>query len=242
MDLIEQLKQWVLPMVDRISPYAKEIWGLLNDYAYLRAGILVFIGYLVAKFLNKHIPHLLTRLAQHVNFRLGEEIAKRTRPFIFQIIFLTGVGVVASSLELSETEDFIALACIKSLIIIFFIVFLNKLIKLFLQYLCEKDSGNGDTKIIQPTTLPLFENMVLLFLALGGIHQVFGVWNIDMTALLASAGIAGLAIGMASKDTLSDVIAGMLILTDAPYRVGDVIQVGAQVGSSQALASAALVF
>jgi len=230
MDLIKQFKQWLLPIIDSISPYVKEVWGLLNDYAYLRAGILILIGYVVAKFLNKHIPHLLIRLAQHANFSLGEEIAKRTRPFIFQFLFLTGVGLVASSLALSKTEHFIALASVKSLIIIFFIFFLYKLIKLFLRYLCEKDSGNSDAKIIQPTTLPLFENMALLFLALSGIHQVFGAWNIDMTALLASAGIVGLAIGMASKDTLSDVIAGILILTDAPYRVGDIIQVGAQVG------------
>jgi len=58
-----------------------------------------------------------------------------------------------------------------------------------------------------------------------GIYQVLSIWNVDMTALLAGAGIGAMAVGMAAKDTLSDIIAGILILTDAPYRVGDVVYV-----------------
>lgn len=231
MELIEQLKQSLQPIVETVFPYLKEGWGVLNDYAYLRALILVFIIYVIARFLNKHIPHLLVELAKKIKFSLGESFAKLTAPLIFQVIFLTGIGIVAGFLGLSETEYFIALASIKSLLIIFFIVFIYKLIKLILEYLCQKEGAKGESKIIQPATLPLFENIVLLFLVLAGIHQVFGVWNIDMTALLASAGIVGLAIGMASKDTLSDVIAGILILTDTPYRVGDVIQIGTAVGT-----------
>lgn len=232
MELVEQLKQSLQPTLDTVLPYVKEGWSLLNDYSYLRAGILIVIGYFVARLLSTHIPQLIIKLAQKVNFGLGEEIAKLTRPLIFQVVFLASIGVVASLLELPKIQSFIALASIKSLIIIFLILFIYKVIKLFLERLAEKGSGDDDdASLIQPATLPLFENIALLFLALGGIHQVFGVWNVDMTALLASAGIAGLAIGMASKDTLSDVIAGILILTDAPYRVGDVIQIGAQVGT-----------
>lgn len=231
MELIEQLKQSLQPIIDTTLPYIKEGWGLLNDYTYLRAGILIFIAYLLARLLSTHIPRLIITLTQKINFSLGEDIAKLTRPLIFQIVFFSCIGLVTSLLELSKTQHFIALASIKSFIIVFILLFLYKLIKLFLENLALKAGNKEDGGIIQPATLPLFENIVLLLLALGGIHQVFGVWNIDMTALLASAGIAGLAVGMASKDTLSDVIAGILILTDAPYRVGDVIQIGLQVGT-----------
>jgi small-conductance mechanosensitive channel len=72
--------------------------------------------------------------------------------------------------------------------------------------------------------LPLLKNTVLMAVAIISIHQIFAVWGIDMSAILAAAGILGLAIGMAAKDMLSDVIAGILIMTDQPYSTGQIIE------------------
>ena len=44
-----------------------------------------------------------------------------------------------------------------------------------------------------------------------------------MTAWLASAGILGIAIGFAAKDTLANLFSGIFILADAPYKIGDFI-------------------
>ena len=44
-----------------------------------------------------------------------------------------------------------------------------------------------------------------------------------MTAWLASAGIVGIAVGFAAKDTLSNLFSGVFILADAPYKVGDYV-------------------
>ena len=50
---------------------------------------------------------------------------------------------------------------------------------------------------------------------------------------IAGAGIAGIAIGFAAKDTLSNIIAGMLLIIDRPFEVGDRIEVWtAPVGSA----------
>ncbi|MEM6993287.1 MAG: mechanosensitive ion channel domain-containing protein, partial [Myxococcota bacterium] len=40
-------------------------------------------------------------------------------------------------------------------------------------------------------------------------------------AWLASAGIIGIAVGFAAKDTLANLFAGVFIIADAPYKVGD---------------------
>ena len=44
-----------------------------------------------------------------------------------------------------------------------------------------------------------------------------------MTAWLASAGIVGIAIGFAAKDTLANLFAGVFILADSPYKIGDYV-------------------
>jgi small-conductance mechanosensitive channel len=58
---------------------------------------------------------------------------------------------------------------------------------------------------------------------------VYGImlsWHVDLTAWLASAGILGIAIGFAAKDTLANFFSGVFIVADAPYKIGDFIQLG----------------
>jgi small-conductance mechanosensitive channel len=76
---------------------------------------------------------------------------------------------------------------------------------------------------VQLRTLTLFDNLAKILIFSVGIYTIFVIWKIDMTAWLASAGIAGIAVGFAAKDTLSNLFSGVFILADAPYKVGDYI-------------------
>lgn len=52
------------------------------------------------------------------------------------------------------------------------------------------------------------------------------IFNLNITALLASAGIIGLAIALAAKDTVSNFFGTIVIIADCPFRIGDRIQSG----------------
>ena len=56
---------------------------------------------------------------------------------------------------------------------------------------------------------------------------VLGFWGhgIAVTPLLASAGIAGIAIGMAAKETLADILSGVFLIADRPVRIGDRVKI-----------------
>ena len=220
---------WVQSLLDYVTPYLQKTWLLLNDYAVLRAMVLLFLSYLFAKFLSKHIPVFFLKLTERLKFSLGKDISLSLQPLILKVVFLGLATVIAKFSGLSETADFIVSSTLISLIILFIILFVIDTVKMILRFLCDTDNADA-ASIIQPATLPLFENIAQLILILVAVHQIFGVWHVDMTALMASAGLVGLAIGMASKDTLSDIIAGILILTDSPYRVGDIIQIDQDIG------------
>ena len=68
----------------------------------------------------------------------------------------------------------------------------------------------------------------LVFLAL---LQILPVLGINMGPLLASAGIAGLAIGFGAQALVHDVINGFFILMENQYEVGDTVRVGGLTGT-----------
>lgn len=67
------------------------------------------------------------------------------------------------------------------------------------------------------------------FLILGLIHGLDAA-GINTAGILASLGIAGLTIGFAARDALSNVISGILIFWDRPFVIGDLIEVGGRYG------------
>jgi small-conductance mechanosensitive channel len=60
-------------------------------------------------------------------------------------------------------------------------------------------------------------------------------FNIDITALLAAAGIAGIALALAAQDLLSNFLGGAIIAIDKPFRIGDRIRIDTFFGDVMAL-------
>jgi moderate conductance mechanosensitive channel len=73
---------------------------------------------------------------------------------------------------------------------------------------------------------------VLLFMALMQVLQVVGI---DIKPLLASAGIAGLAIGFGAQTLVKDVINGFFLLVENQFDVGDVVRVSGVQGTVESL-------
>src|SRR5947208_8397980 len=73
---------------------------------------------------------------------------------------------------------------------------------------------------------------VILF---GAILQALPLFNLDLRPLLASAGVAGLAIGFGAQTLVKDFINGFLILIDDQYDIGDSIRVAGVKGVVQSM-------
>jgi len=57
---------------------------------------------------------------------------------------------------------------------------------------------------------------------------LLGVWGLKgtLTGVLAGAGIAGIVIGLAVRDVVSDLLAGIILFFDRPFKIGDAIVIG----------------
>lgn len=74
---------------------------------------------------------------------------------------------------------------------------------------------------------------VLVFVVVGavGIVTVLGVWGVPIGPLIASLSVVGIAIGIGAQDLVKDVIAGMFVLVEDQYALGDVVQLAGVSGT-----------
>lgn len=79
------------------------------------------------------------------------------------------------------------------------------------------------------TTLMRWTGGVIIVIV--SLAMALSVLNIDITPLIASAGIAGLAISLGAQKLVQDLIAGILIVMEDQYRVGDVVELSGKIGA-----------
>ncbi|MGD2154242.1 MAG: mechanosensitive ion channel family protein [Gemmatimonadales bacterium] len=91
------------------------------------------------------------------------------------------------------------------------------------RFVTHRAGVDQTTREFQLTTL----KFVVLTLAAVNALAALGV---NTASLLTSLGIAGLTIGFAARDALSNLISGLLIYWDRPFVIGDLLEVGNEYG------------
>ncbi|MCB9420174.1 MAG: mechanosensitive ion channel family protein [Ardenticatenaceae bacterium] len=78
---------------------------------------------------------------------------------------------------------------------------------------------------VDETTTSFVETAVKYTIIIIGVVTALDSAGIQTSAVLASLGIAGLTIGFAARDALSNLISGILIFLDRPFVIGDLVEV-----------------
>lgn len=73
--------------------------------------------------------------------------------------------------------------------------------------------------------IPVFRRITSAFITILAAMMALGQLGIEVTPLLASLGIAGLAVALAFQDTLANFFAGIYLTVDRPIRSGDYIRI-----------------
>jgi len=98
----------------------------------------------------------------------------------------------------------------------------HKISKLFSKLL-EKNN-------VDVTLIGFLSNIIYYTLMIAVLIAVVGQLGINTTSFLAVVGAAGLAVGLALKDSLSNFASGVMLILFRPFRVGDVVSVGGATG------------
>ena len=187
---------------------------------WIKGGMVIVITFTVASFLTWLLFKLLGRISASTRFDLDDHVVKILRPPVYYSLLVTGISAGLNLLPIADKIIVLSGRCIKSIGVIIWVIFFTRFATLLLKRLA---GVSHKYSFIQNRTVTLFDNVAKIFIFCAGTYTVFVIWNIDMTAWLASAGIVGIAIGFAAKDTLSNLFSGVFILADAPYEVGDYV-------------------
>ncbi len=82
--------------------------------------------------------------------------------------------------------------------------------------------------------IPLFSKLSKIVIFFAGVMIVLSKFEVDTTGFIATGAIGSLAIALAAKDTIANMISGFLILVDRPFRVNDRVELpDGQIGDVQ---------
>jgi small-conductance mechanosensitive channel len=71
---------------------------------------------------------------------------------------------------------------------------------------------------------PVLSNVWTLVVVLGAAVGLLSLWNVDVTPLVGAAGVAGIAVGFAARDTVANFFGGLALYFDDTYALGDYVE------------------
>jgi len=204
----------------KLVSYLDPLTTFFSDNPWIKGTVVIVFTFTAASLITWLLFKVLRWAARKSSFDLDDKVVLLLRPPVYYTLLVSGIYAGIEVMPISDKITTLLGQGIRTLGLIVWIFFFSRLATLILGRLANVSHKYS---FIQTRTLTLFDNAAKVFIIGLGIYGIFMIWNIDMTAWLASAGIAGLAIGFAAKDTLSNLFAGVFILADAPYKVGDYI-------------------
>ncbi len=207
-------------MFENLQTFITPILTLFGDNAYIQAMIAVLLSFIAAWLFNRVIITSLKKLAGKTSIELDDRIIDLLHTPVYYSILLLGLSSATLIMSPPEVYSQILFSTIQTFALIVWTGFLMRINRIFLTRIARNENR---FKVVHNQTLPLFLNLINIAIIVLTVYYIFSAWHVDMTAWLASAGIVGIAVGFAAKDTLANLFSGVFIMADTPYKIGDFI-------------------
>jgi small-conductance mechanosensitive channel len=218
---------------------------MMQDYItnprsyHLLVGIVIVVLFAPLTWLVKRLLVILgrkvfARTKTLLDDRLLEVSLTSVRPLMFTIglrLALNEIrkGAGAGDATLHQVLDYgeAVLYVVLALLVLRLVL---RLLREVVQWYLQRLSAQG-TSDLGKTLGPLSTKVMNVLFGMIGIIIILDHFGINIGSLLVSLGVGSLAVALAAKDTLANMIAGFVIMVDRPFRVGDRVEIAdGQVG------------
>ena len=181
---------------------------------------LTLISFVVVWLILRQVLKFIEKRMKTFNIiEIQEQLFKIFRNALFLGLVLAAGSYIIGLLNIALLEKIF-----HALFIILFARPIKNFLFVTIRYLQARVAHKTASKVddIVYDLLIRFSNFIIYTVA---IIIALDLLGINIVPFIAGAGIAGVAIGFAAKDTLSNLIAGILLILDRPFEVGDRIEV-----------------
>jgi small-conductance mechanosensitive channel len=201
-----------------------DVWDEVTDFfdrfPYLEALAIVVAAAVLAKVVDWITTGILRRLAARSKSTFDDKLLVLLHRPIFSTVALVGLILATYRLELGSAVERNTVLAVQTILVMVWVVFGFRFVRLLLRTMRQYPER---FRLVHSSTESLLSNAVTVVFVLAGAYAILVIWDINVTGLVASAGIIGLALGFAAQDTLANLFAGVAILSDRPYEIGDYI-------------------
>jgi MscS family membrane protein len=199
-----------------------QAWHWLQAHPYILAIILLTVTLIVAFVVDYLFGRVLKGLVRRSKTIIDDHILDHLHGPMRSSVLLLAMLVALDIFLEEQTWRGTLVDVIYSVIVIVWTIYLARMSRTIFRALRERHRTEHSSRQL----LPLIDNLILLLLLAHGGYWIFHIWDINVTPLLASAGIATAALALASKDTLANLFGGVSVLMDHPFSLGDYITLG----------------
>lgn len=195
-----------------------------NKYLYSLAILVAF--FILSELVVLISRRIILRLTLKTKTKLDDLIVSKTNKPISLILLLIGIRLALFPLGIRQNIldqfEHVIISLIMLIITYIVIVVVDIILDNWAKKIAEKTHSNVDDEVIL-----LFKRIARIFLSIIGLLFILPVWGVQVGPLLASLGIAGIAVAFALQSTLSNIFGGASILLDKSIKVGDKIELDA---------------
>ena len=197
------------------------------QYSYIRAVVIFIVFFFISKIFVLISEKGLLKLAKKTKTKVDELIIEKTNKPISLILVLIGLRLAIIPIGLAENITRISNLIVSSFIVILVTYMITGIIDILLDNWgkgwAKRTKSSLDNQLM--TLLHRFSKILFSILAF---LFILDMWGVEIGALLASLGIAGVAVAFALQNTLGNIFGGISMIIDKTIKVGDIIEVDAE--------------
>jgi MscS family membrane protein len=225
---------WLTFGLDRINALQAAPFAGIPLWQFLASLIYIFLAFYVSKALDAFIAGRVKKWAERTSTKLDDVLVQVLRgPVkIITFVILLHIGMRVYSWPTGLAEFFSN--ALKIIVAVSITYVLLKAVDVVMGVWRERTT-TPENEQFGKQLLPLIGKSLKVFVVIIAVLVTSQNLGFNVTGLIASLSIGGLAVGLAAQDTLANLFGAVAVLMDKPFKVGDRIQLDALDGTVEAI-------